>query len=81
MCPVFVLTGCNQLYAVSYVGSRYHYCDYLFTVVIALTGCPVLSHCWLCGRKGIWPVKKLLSVGVLAWLSDWSEVKTCIRPS
>ena len=32
------------------------------------------------GRKGIQPVKKL-SGGVLAWLSVWSEVLTCIRPS
>jgi len=40
----------------------------------------VLWHCWLGGRKGIWPVKKL-SGGVLAWLSVWSEVQTCIWPS
>jgi len=37
-------------------------------------------HCWLGGRKGIRPVKKL-SVGFLAWLSVWSEVQTCIRLS
>ena len=36
----------------------------------------VLWRCWL----GIRPVKKLSS-GVLAWLSVWSEVHTCIRPS
>jgi len=40
----------------------------------------VLWHCWLGGRKGIWLVKKL-SGGVLAWLSVWSEVQTCIWPS
>ena len=40
----------------------------------------MLWHCWLGGRKGIQPVKKL-SGGVLAWLSDWSEVQTCIWPS
>ena len=39
----------------------------------------VLWSCWLGGRKGIWPVK--LSCGVLAWLSVWSEVQTCIWPS
>ena len=39
----------------------------------------VLWHCWLGGRKGIRRVKK--SGGVLAWLSVWSEVQTCIRPS
>jgi len=40
----------------------------------------VLWRCWLGGRKGIRPVKKL-SGGVLAWLSVWSEVETCIWPS
>ena len=40
----------------------------------------VLWRCWLGGRKGIRPVKKL-SGGVLAWLSVWSEVQTCICPS
>ena len=36
--------------------------------------------CWLGGRKGIRPVKKLSSE-VLAWLSVCSEVQTCIWPS
>jgi len=40
----------------------------------------VLWHCWLGGRKGIRPVKKL-SGGVLAWLSVWRKVQTCIWPS
>ena len=40
----------------------------------------VLWRCWLGGRKGIRPVKKL-SGGVLAWLSVWSKVQTCIWPS
>ena len=40
----------------------------------------VLWRCWLGGRKGIRPVKKL-SGEVLAWLSVWSEVQTCIQPS
>ena len=40
----------------------------------------VLCRCWLGGRKGIQPVKQL-SGGVLAWLSVWSEVQTCIWPS
>jgi len=31
----------------------------------------------LVGRQEGYPVKKL-SGGVLAWLSDWSEVQTCI---
>ena len=40
----------------------------------------MLWRCWFGGRKGIRPVKKL-SGGVLAWLSVWSEVQTCICPS
>ena len=41
----------------------------------------VLWRCRLGGRKGIRPVKKL-SVGVLAWLSVWSEVQMiCIWSS
>jgi len=40
----------------------------------------VLCRCWLGGRKGIQPVKKL-SGGVLAWLSVWGKVQICISPS
>ena len=40
----------------------------------------VLWRCWLGGRKGIRAGKKLNS-GVLVWLSVWSKVQTCIRPS
>ena len=40
----------------------------------------MLWRCWLGSRKGIQSVKKL-SGGVLAWLSVWSEVLTCIWPS
>ena len=40
----------------------------------------VLWCCWLGGKKGIRPVIKLTG-GMLAWLSDWSEVQTCIWPS
>ena len=40
----------------------------------------VIWRCWLGGRKGIRPVKKL-SGEVLAWLSFWSEVQTCICSS
>ena len=36
----------------------------------------VIWRCWLDGRKGIWPVKKLSDV-VLIWLSVWSEVPIC----
>ena len=40
----------------------------------------MLWRCWLGGRKGIRPVKKL-SGGVLAWFSVWSKVQLCIWPS
>jgi len=35
----------------------------------------------LVGRQKGHPVCKKLSGGVLAWLSVWSEVQTCIWPS
>jgi len=43
-------------------------CCIIFTAVPS-----VLWRCWLGGRKGIRPVKKL-SCGGVAWLSVWSEV-------
>ena len=55
----------------------------VITIIIIIIGMyvpSVLWRCWLGGRKGIRPVKKL-SGGVLAWLSVWSEGQTCIWPS
>ena len=53
----------------------------LFTIIYRIEVLPsVLWRCWLGGRKGIRPVKKLSS-GVLAWFSVWSEMQTCIWPS
>jgi len=49
----------------------------LYTCLDASAWPSVLWRCWLGGRKGIRSVKKL-SGGVLAWLSVWSEVQTCI---
>jgi len=48
-----------------------------------------LTMCWLqlilltllVGRQEGHPACKKLSGGVLAWLSVWSEVQTCIWPS
>ena len=51
---------------------------YFITEIIALPS--VLWRCWLGGRKGIRPVKNL-SGGVLAWLSVWNEMQTCIWPN
>jgi len=46
---------------------------YLLTAFSALT--------LLVGRQEGHPACKKLSSGVLAWLSVWSEVQTCIWPS
>jgi len=35
----------------------------------------------LVGRQEGHPASKKLSVGVLVWLSVWSEMQTCIWPS
>ena len=48
-----------------------------FLLIQSLCVPSVLWHCWLGGKKGIWPVKNW----VVAWLSVWSEVQTCIWPS
>ena len=53
---------------------------YCFQVLVTCIKPSVLWHCWLGGRKGIRPVKKQ-SGGVLAWLSVWSKVQTCIWSS
>ena len=56
-------------------------CCIVYCVCWLVTRLPsVLWCCWLGGRKGIRPVKKL-SGGVLAWLFVWSDVQICIWPS
>jgi len=49
------------------------FCCYLYLLLLLFSTLmlSVLWRCWLGGRKG----------GVLAWLSVWSEVQTCIWPS
>ena len=41
----------------------------------------IASSALLVGRQEGHPACKKLSGGVLAWLSAWSEVRTCIKPS
>ena len=53
-------------------------CVWLCYVMVIVPS--VLWRCCLGGRKGILPVKNLRG-GVLAWLSVWSEMQTCIWPS
>jgi len=64
--------------------SQLHKCMYNACRHSAVLVCSISFQCfdagWLGGRKGIRPVKKL-SGGVLAWLSVWSEVQTCIWAS
>ena len=59
-----------------------------FAVVIFYMGLESSNHCLQCfdavgwgggGQEGP-PACKKLSCGVLAWLSVWSEVQTCIWP-
>ena len=71
----------------AYVKCHFNYCflknnnnNYNNCVLCVIRRPSVLWCCWLGSRKGIQPVKKLSS-GVLAWLSVWNEVQTCIRPS
>ena len=57
----------------------------LFQLVV-LNLCHIVSVTFsaltlLVGRQEGHPACKKLSGGVLAWLSVWSEVQTCIRPS
>ena len=82
---VFIFCVHDRLELINQVKLIYHF---IFCWLDICTVCSakkkllpsVLWHCWLGGRKGIQPVKKL-SGGVLAWLSVWSEVLTCIWPS
>ena len=56
----------------------------LFLLVLFTVGCwlVVVVGCWLLvGWQEGHPACKKLSGGVLAWLSVWSEVQTCIWPS
>jgi len=46
-----------------------------------LAACVFSALTLLVGRQEGHPACKRLSGGVLAWLSVWSEVQTCIRPS
>ena len=49
---------------------------FIFIVVLLLSALTLLV-----GRQEGHPAFKKLSGGVLAWLSVWSEVQTCIWPS
>jgi len=54
-----------------------------FVICICLLGvdCAFSALTLLVGRQEGHPACKKLSGGVLAWLSVWSELQTCIWPS
>ena len=56
----------------------WHY-EYLY--IIVGVGIAFSALMLLVGRQEGHPACKKLSRGVLAWLSVWSEVQTCIWPS
>jgi len=70
---------CDLTFATGKNCTNYNLAVLIFCASLVLPS--VLWRCWLGGRKGIRPVKKTLSIEVLAWLSVWSEVQTCIWPS
>jgi len=67
---VFVTELTHSLWNIAAYWACCHYWCY-FSTALAL----------LVGRQEGHPACKKLSGGVLAWLSVWSEVQTCIRPS
>ena len=63
---------------------HYYYYYYYYTCLTASAPGLVVAFSaltLLVGRQEGHPACKKLSGGVLAWLSVWSEVQTCIRPS
>ena len=55
---------------------------FLYCVVIgAFNACAFSALMLLVGRQEGHPACKKLNGGLLAWLSVWSEVQTCIWPS
>jgi len=56
--------------------SSYPFCIFIFLVIFAFSALTLLV-----GRQEERPACKKLSGVVLAWLSVWSEVQTCIWPS
>ena len=57
------------------------FCSLLFYCIVSVLLAFSASLTLLVGRQEGHPACKILSGGVLAWLSIWSEVQTCIWPS
>ena len=60
---------------------KYVICNVEVEPVLCLQGCVFSALTLIVGRQEGHPACKKLSGGVLAWLSVWSEVQTCIWPS
>ena len=75
----FVTVGWQSYTCGPFLSAFFLFFLFLISVSWVMWMPSVLWHCWLGGRKGIRPIKK--SGGVLAWLSVWSDVQTCIWPS
>jgi len=77
LCPhsLYAVTRCLKRLQLlqNYLYSNFIKCYHIYFTFSALT--------LLVGRQEGHPVSKKLSGGVLAWLSVWSEVQTCICPS
>ena len=59
----------------------FHYIVYTHNSTIHIVFCAFSALTLLVGPQEGHPACKKLSSGVLAWLSAWSEVQTCILPS
>ena len=77
-CPLIVFLSAIDLFSASdsfswFLALYKYVCIYVCLALSALT--------LLVGRQEWYPSCRKLSGGVLAWLSVWSEVQTCIWPS
>jgi len=84
---VCVQPTCRQTHRPHYVGNNRPHCQFLTsatpgTIHLLMSETMAFSAVTLLvGRQEGHPACKNLSGGVLAWLSIWSEVQTCICPS
>jgi len=72
----FLVVGSVRWIKLTYVGSRAH-----VKIASRIVSYAFSALTLLVGRQEGHPACKKQSGGVLAWLSVWSEVQTCIRPS
>jgi len=61
--------------------SQWAFCNWITFFLYSASSTDTFSALLLLGWQEGHPACQILSGGVLAWLSVWSEVQTCIRPS